>query len=98
MTMLVTVFAPERGVIEAVTPPYRTFKTANDFLVSAGKEPRFEVEYVGLTEYVSANDGEYTIKMNRLLKDVDKTDLLVIPPVYGDLAERMRVDGEAGPD
>lgn len=97
MTMLVTVFAPERGVIEAVTPPYRTFKTANDFLVSAGKEPRFEVEYVGLTEYVSANDGEYTIKMNRLLKDVDKTDLLIIPPVYGDLAEGMRVNAEAIP-
>src|SRR5690606_7592477 len=97
MTMLVTVFAPERGVIEAVTPPYRTFKTANDFLVSAGKEPRFEVEYVGLTEYVSAKAGEYTFKMDRMLKDVDKTDLLIIPPVYGDLAEGMRVNAEAIP-
>lgn len=95
--MLVTVFAPERGVIEAVTPPYRTFKTANDFLAACGKKPIFKVEYVGLTEYVSANEGEYTIKMDRLLKDVSKTDLLIIPPVYGDLAEGVKANAEAIP-
>jgi transcriptional regulator GlxA family with amidase domain len=95
--MLVSVFAPERGVIEAVTPPYRTFKTANDFLVAFGKKPIFEVEYVGLTEYVSANEGEYTIKTDRLLKDVTKTDLLIIPPVYGDTAEGVKRNAEAIP-
>lgn len=95
--MLVTVFAPERGVIEAVTPPYRTFKVANDFLAALGKKPIFKVEYVGLTEYVSANDGEYTIKTDRLLKDVVKTDLLIIPPVYGDTLEGVRSNAEAIP-
>lgn len=95
--MQVSVFAPERGVIEAVTPPYRTFKTANDFLVANGKKPVFNVEYVGLTEYVSANDGEYTIKTDRLLKDVDKTDLLIIPPVYGDTAQGVKTNAEAIP-
>lgn len=95
--MLVSVFAPERGVIEAVTPPYRTFKTANDFLVANGKKPVFKVEYVGLTEYVSANDGEYTIKTDRLLKDVNKTDLLIIPPVYGDIAEGVKTNAAAIP-
>ena len=42
--MKVTIFAPEKGVIEAVTPPYRAFKTANEFLIAAGKEPVFDVE------------------------------------------------------
>ena len=37
--MQVTVFAPEKGVIEAVTPPYRAFKAANDFLIAFGKKP-----------------------------------------------------------
>ena len=95
--MQVTVFAPERGVIEAVTPPYRSFKAANDFLIACGKKPMFEVEYVGLTPFVSANNGEYTIKTNRLLKDVTKTDLLIIPPVYGDTAEGVKTNAEAIP-
>jgi len=95
--MKVTIFAPEKGVIEAVTPPYRAFKTANEFLIAAGKEPVFDVEYVGLTKFVSANDGEYTIKTDRLLQHVSKTDLLIIPPVYGDLVDGININIEAIP-
>jgi len=95
--MQVTVFAPEKGVIEAVTPPYRAFKAANDFLTALGKEPVFEVEYAGLTRFVSANDGEYTIRTDRLLRDVRKTDLLIIPPVYGDIADGIKINSGAIP-
>ncbi len=55
------------------------------------------MEYAGLSEYVSANDGEYSIKTDRLLKDVRKTDLLIVPPVYGDLIEGIRINSEAIP-
>jgi transcriptional regulator GlxA family with amidase domain len=95
--MQVSVFVPETAVIEALTPAYRTFKTANELLVSLGKEPAFEVEYVGLHEYVSANDGEYSIKTDRLLKDVATTDLLVIPPAYGDIVAGINNNAEAIP-
>jgi transcriptional regulator GlxA family with amidase domain len=95
--MQVSVFVPECAVIEALTPPYRTFKTANDFLVSLGKQPIFKVEYVGLHEYVSANDGEYSIKTDRLLKDVAQTDLLIIPPAYGDIAAGIEMNAPAIP-
>jgi transcriptional regulator GlxA family with amidase domain len=95
--MQVTVFAPGRGVIEAVTPAYRTFKAANDFLAVCGKKPVFKVEYVGLTRFVSANDGEYTIRTDRLLKDVSKTDLLIIPPIYGDIVQGVKANAKAIP-
>lgn len=95
--MLVSVFVPETAVIEALTPAYRTFKTANEFLTSLGKKPVFQVEYVGLHEYVSANDGEYSIKTDRLLKDVTKTDLLVVPPAYGDIVAGINANAEAIP-
>jgi transcriptional regulator GlxA family with amidase domain len=95
--MLISVFVPEYGVIEAVTPPFRTFNTANEFLTTFGKKPVFEVEYVGLREYVPANNGEYTIKTNRLLRDVASTDLLVIPPTYGNLVKGIEANAEAIP-
>jgi transcriptional regulator GlxA family with amidase domain len=95
--MKISVFVPEYGVIEAVTPPYRAFHTANEFLTAFGKRPVFEVEYVGLNPYVPANNGEYTIKTDRLLKEVRKTDLLIIPPTFGDTSKGIQANAEAIP-
>ncbi len=95
--MKVSVFVPEYGVIEAITPPYRAFHTANEFLATLGKNPVFEVEYVGLHPYVPANNGEYTVKTDRLLKDLHKTDLLVIPPTFGDTVKGIQANAEAIP-
>lgn len=95
--MRVSVFVPEYGVIEAITPPYRTFNTANEFLTAFGKKAKFEVEYVGLSQYVPANNGEYTIKTDRLLSEVDKTDLLIIPPTYGTMDKGIAANQAAIP-
>ncbi|MES3019810.1 MAG: helix-turn-helix domain-containing protein [Bacteroidota bacterium] len=95
--MRISVFVPQYGVIEAVTPAFRSFNTANEFLTAFGKKPIFDVEYVGLNEYVPANNGEYTIKTNRLLKDVNETDLLIIPPVFGDTLKGVEGNAEAIP-
>jgi transcriptional regulator GlxA family with amidase domain len=95
LDMRISVFVPEYGVIEAVTPAFRTFHTANQFLTTFGKKPIFEVEYVGLNQYVPANNGEYTIKTDRLLKDVTKTDLLIIPPAFGDTIKGIDANAEA---
>lgn len=95
--MRISIFVPEHGVIEAITPPFRSFNTANEFLTAFGKEPVFKVEYVGLNEYVPANNGEYTIKTNRLLKDVTETDLLIIPPTFGDISKGIEANAAAIP-
>ena len=95
--MHISVFVPQYGVIEAITPAYRTFNTANEFLTVFGKKPVFKVEYVGLNEYVPANNGEYSIKTDRLLKDVTHTDLLIIPPAFGDTDTGIQANAEAIP-
>lgn len=95
--MRVSVFVPRNGVIEAITPPFRTFNTANEFLAVAGKKPLFEVEYVGMTDYVPASGGEYTIRTDRLIRDVTETDLLVIPPTYGSMESGIQANAEAIP-
>ncbi len=95
--MRISVFVPQHGVIEAVTPPFRSFHTANEFLTTFDKEPIFKVEYVGLSEYVPANNGEYTIKTDRLLKDVTETDLLIIPPTFGDTLRGIEANADAIP-
>src|SRR5687768_4767331 len=95
--MRISVFVPEYGVIEAITPPFRSFHTANEFLTTFGKKPIFKVEYVGLNAHVPANNGEYMIKTDRLLKDVTETDLLIIPPAFGDTTKGILANAEAKP-
>ncbi|HEY1010838.1 MAG: GlxA family transcriptional regulator [Daejeonella sp.] len=95
--MQVSVFVPQYGVIEAITPAFRTFNTANEFLTAFGKTPVFNVEYVGLNEYVPANNGEYTVKTDRLLKDVSYADLLIIPPTFGNTDTGIQANSEAIP-
>jgi len=95
--MQISIFVPEYGAIEGVTPPFRSFQTANEFLTAFGKKPIFEVEYVGLNQHVPANNGEYTIKTNRLLKDVKSTDLLFIPPTFGNTIKGIEDNAAAIP-
>ena len=95
--MNISVYVPENSVIEAVTPAYRGFKTANEFLVATGKQPFFDVEYVGLRRSVNTNDNEYTVRTNRLLKDVEQTDLLVIPALYGNVQMAVNANKPAIP-
>lgn len=86
----ISVYVPESAVIEAITPAYRLFKTANNFLEASGKDPIFKVEYVGLTKEVSANDGEYIVKTDRLVKDIQQTDVIIIPALYGNIEEAIK--------
>ena len=83
--MQVSVLVPESAVIEAISPAYRLFKTANEFLHARGHGTLFKVEYVGVNTNVYANDGEYAIKIDRQLKDIKKTDLIILPAIYGDV-------------
>lgn len=95
--MQISIFVPQYGTIEGITPAFRTFQTANEFLTAFGKKTIFDVEYVGLNEYVQANNGEYTIKTNRLLRNVSHTDLLVIPPIFGNIDAGIEANVEAIP-
>lgn len=93
--MHVSVYVPQNAVIEAISPAYRLFKTANDFLTAAGKKPKFEVEYVGLQKNVKTNDGEYSIKVDKLIEEIKNTDIVFIPALYGDLRKALTSNAKA---
>ena len=91
----ISVFVPESAVIESITPAYRLFRTANDFLRAQGKKPLFQVEYVGLKRTVHANDGEYAVRIDKLLSDVTKTDMVILPALYGDIDRALQLNAKA---
>lgn len=85
----VSILVPENSVMQAIADPQYLFSAVNQFMAVSGKKPLFDVQLVGLRKEVKLNDGLYSIHTSQLLKDVKKTDLIVIPALFGDMKDAI---------
>jgi transcriptional regulator GlxA family with amidase domain len=83
--MNVSILVPENSVMQAIADPQYLFSAVNQFMIVAGKKPLFNVQLVGLKKEVKINNGLYSINATQLLKDVQQTDLVIIPALFGDM-------------
>lgn len=71
--------------MQAIADPQYLFSAVNQFMTMAGKKPLFNVQLVGLKKEVKINGGLFSINTSQLVKEVDKTDLVIIPALFGDM-------------
>lgn len=72
---------------------YQIFSEVNGLLTEFGKEPIFDVHLVGLSKETRQTTGLFTVNPDTLIHDVVKTDLIIVPALFGDqqkAAERNR--------
>ncbi|HWD87629.1 MAG TPA: helix-turn-helix domain-containing protein [Mucilaginibacter sp.] len=81
----VAILVPESAVLQGIADPRYLFTAVNQFLINAGKPALFDVKLVGLTREVKLNAGTFSIHTDLLLDDMKKADLVIIPPLSGDL-------------
>jgi len=81
----VSILVPETAIANAIADPRYMFIAVNEFFKSAGHEPFFKIQLVGLAADVSLGDGLITIHPDVLLNDVAKTDLIIIPALSGNM-------------
>lgn len=93
----ISIYVPQSAYMEAISPAYRLFNHVNDVMAFSNSGLSFDVQFVGLERDIVAQAGEYTIKTDRLITEVDKTDLIIIPALYGDLARAIEMNKEAIP-
>jgi len=91
----ISILVPESAVIEAVADPQYMFSAANQFLRASGQEPLFEVKLVGNTNQVFFNNGMYSVHTDMLFDEVDETDLIIIPALYGDMKKAVGLNNKA---
>lgn len=81
----VSILVPESSLIEAIADPRYMFTAVNQFLQSAGKEPLFHVQLVGMKDEVKLDNSLFSVHTDTLLKDIEHTDLIFIPALSGDM-------------
>jgi transcriptional regulator GlxA family with amidase domain len=81
----ISILVPNEAVMASIVDPSTMFNGVNDFLEIAGRPKFFKVQLVGLSEQVKLTNGHFSVHTDALLHNVEKTDLVIIPAIGGDL-------------
>jgi len=84
----ISILVSKGAILGNIEGPRQVFTEANQFLQSIGKQPLFDVHLVGLSDKSKLNEGLYTIS-TELMSSISKTDLVIIPAMYGDLQKAI---------
>lgn len=85
----VSILVPESSVIQAIADPQYVFSAVNQFMVMSGKTPLFNIQLVGAKKEIRLNGGMYTVHTDKQLKAAGKTDLVLIPALFGDMKKAI---------
>lgn len=83
----ISILVLKGAVLSTLDASKQLFVKVNDFLQYQGRPPLFQVELVGVSRETSLGEGNYIIHCDRLLQEVDRTDLIIIPMICGDFKE-----------
>lgn len=81
----ISVIVPHKTIIAAIGNTRYMFGLVNGFLENSGNPPLFDVKFVGATPEIRLDDGLYTVNVDCALDEVGETDLIIIPPMSGDM-------------
>jgi transcriptional regulator GlxA family with amidase domain len=85
----ISILVAKNSVIQSIADPQYCFETVNQFLNSKGKPLMFNVNLVGAEKEINLNHGRYTIRSDKLIGEVEKTDLIIIPALFGDMYKAL---------
>lgn len=93
----VAILIPNEAVLASIVDARTIFTGANDFLQAMGRQPAFNVQMVGLTKEVKVHGGMFSVHPDVLLGELQKSDMVIIPAISGDLENAVKVNQEFVP-
>lgn len=94
----VSILIPEEDPnLSSIVGSYKVFTRANQYLTNKGKKPVFTIQLVGNSKNVSVHDGLFSVHPNATLKQVQKTDLIIIPAIKPNYTASIAANKELFP-
>lgn len=81
----ISILVPEKAILGSLEGTRQLFTQVNEFLKTKGEPVIFKVQLVGLTNEITVSGSLYTVHVDALMHNVNKTDLIIIPAFDGDL-------------
>lgn len=85
----ITILATPGSNLGSIDNPRRGFLFVNEFLRKKGEAPLFKVQIAGCTKEVPLENGLFTLHSDVEVKNLKKTDLIIIPAFDGDIRKGM---------
>ena len=80
----ISILVPKAAILGSLEGTRQLFTQVNQFCKMRGMPPLFKVQLVGLDKETTVAGGLYTVNADVLLKDIKKTNLIVIPAIDGE--------------
>jgi transcriptional regulator GlxA family with amidase domain len=81
----ISILVPKGAILGSLEGSRQLLTQVNEFLKARGEDPLFKVQLVGLTKETLVSGGIFTVHTDHVLKDVEKTDLIIIPAIDGEI-------------
>lgn len=90
----ISILIPRGAILGSIEGPRQLFTQVNNFLTTKGEAPLFKIQLVGLAKETPVSGNLYTIHADAILKDVLRTDLVIIPAIDGDIKTSLEINAE----
>ncbi len=82
----ISIIVPEGPVVlSSVVGAFKLFGQVNNFLKDQGLPPYYNIQLVGIKPETELYDGLFAIRPNTTIDRVDKTDLVIVTTIMGDM-------------
>jgi transcriptional regulator GlxA family with amidase domain len=94
----ISILIPEEDPnLSSIVGSYKVFTRANQYLINNGKKPVFKIDLVGNSKNISVHDGLFSVHPNATLKQIQKTDLIIIPAIKPNFAVSISANKDLFP-
>lgn len=85
----ISILVPKGAILGSLEGSRQVFSQVNEFYKEKGQPPLFNVQLVGLSHETKLSGGAFTANTEVLLKDVKKTNLIIIPAIDGEITNAI---------
>jgi transcriptional regulator GlxA family with amidase domain len=86
----VSILVPEGAILGSLEGSRQLFTQVNGFFNARGEASVFKVELVGLAKDIALTGGLFTAHTDCTIRDLAKTDLIIIPAIDGDMEYALK--------
>lgn len=85
----ISILVPKGAILGSLEGSRQLFTEVNKFCKAKGKPPLFKVQLIGLSKETPVSGGLFTVNTDAVLEDVNKTDLIIIPAIDGEIQHAL---------